>query len=96
MVDGNIGEQLCFENVLVLHAVTDKDPASSLVGVQLEGEGVCYYACNGKLVNIKWSRASAYDPFVYTLEDGTPVTFGVGKTYVAIIPHNATFEFSAE
>ena len=92
-IDGNNGQQLCFKNVLVLRSLTTNDPASSLVGMELEGSGTGYYACNGQLVNINWSRASAYDPFVYTLEDGTPVTFGVGKTYVAIVPLGADFHY---
>ena len=95
-VDGNIGKQLCFKNVIVLQSKTTNDPDSQLVGMELEGSGTGYFACNGKITAINWSRASAYDPFVYTLADGTPVTFGVGKTYIAVVPTNATLEFSAK
>jgi len=92
-VDGNTGEVLSFENVLVLRAKTRDHEGSKLVYVDLEGSGTGYYACNGQLVNINWSRESAYHPFVYTLEDGTPLTLGVGKSYVAIVPHNASFSY---
>lgn len=93
-VDGNIDEQLAFKNVIVLMAQTQKDPmGTKLMQITLEGEGSGYYACNGQLVPIKWSRAQAEDPISYMLEDGTPVTFGVGKTYVAIVPSNATVEW---
>jgi len=95
-VEGNNGEQLCFKNVIVLRAKTTKDPNSKLIGMELEGEGTGYFACNGQLVSIKWSRATAYDPFSFFLEDGTPLTLGIGKTYVALVPTNATFTHSAE
>jgi hypothetical protein len=63
--------------------------------IDLEGKGTGYYACNGQVIPIKWSRESVYDPFTYTLKDGTPLTFGVGKTYIAIIPTNATVEWAS-
>ena len=50
----------------------------------MEGEGDGYLAMGGEIVKIKWSRESLESPFVYTLEDGTPVTLGVGRTYVAV------------
>jgi hypothetical protein len=52
---------------------------------KLIGEGEGFYACNGQIVPIKWSRDSVNDPFTYTLTDGTPLVMGVGKTYVAVI-----------
>lgn len=92
-IDGNTGKTLSFRNVLVLRAPTRKNDVSEHMIITLEGEGEGYYACNGQLVPIKWSRASAYDPFTYTLEDGTPLTLGVGKSYVAIVPTNATVTY---
>ena len=93
-VDGNTGEIISYSNVLALHASTKKNDTTSHMIIDLEGEGTGYYAYGGKIVSIKWSRDSVYDPFTYTLEDGTPVTFGVGKTYIAIIPTNATVEWN--
>ena len=92
-IDGNTGEILAFRNVLALRAPTKKNDTTDHMIITLEGEGTGYYACNGQLIPIKWSRASAYDPFTYTTQDGTPITFGVGKTYIAIIPTNATVEW---
>ena len=51
---------------------------------ELIGSGDGYFAVNGKIVKIKWTREDVKKPFVYTYEDGTPVTLGVGKSYVAI------------
>lgn len=92
-VDGNTGKTLSFRNVFVLKAPTKKNSNSEHMIITLEGEGEGYYACNGQLIPIKWSRPNAKDPFTYTLEDGTPLTLGVGKSYIAIVPTNATISY---
>jgi len=86
ITDGNTGDPVPFKNVLILsvkvrHADDGKHMLTTMTG---EGDG--YFACNGKYVPIKWYRESVDDPFTYTFEDGTPVTFDVGKTYVAMLP----------
>lgn len=87
IVDGNTKEVISFRNVLVLQAKhkveRDKNYPRSFYTLTGEGEG--YFACDGKIVSIKWSRKTVNDPFSYTLTDGTPITLGVGKTYTAII-----------
>jgi hypothetical protein len=44
------------------------------------------------MVPIQWSRENATDPFLFTLEDGTPLTLGVGKTYIAVVYNGAPVE----
>ena len=92
-IDANTGEIISYRNVLALHAPTKKNDTSSHVIITLQGEGTGYYACGGQVIPIKWSRDSVYDPFTYTLEDGTPFPFGVGKTYIAIIPTGASVQW---
>lgn len=92
-IDGNTKETISFRNVVVLRANTSRQSNSSLLTIKTTGTGTGYFACNGQLVPIKWSRATVNDPFTYTLENGNPVTFGVGSTYVAVIPTNATFNY---
>lgn len=92
-IDGNTGKTLGFRNVFVIQAPTKKNATSEHMIIDLEGEGTGYFACNGQLVPIKWSRKNANTPFTYTLEDGTPLTLGVGKSYVAVVPTNATIEW---
>lgn len=98
-VDGNTGETVSFRNVLVLRtaisqkAGTNPNQADWLLYVNTTGSGTGYFVCNGQAVEINWSRESVTDPFQYTLaSNGEPVTFGVGKTYVAIVPEKATVE----
>lgn len=95
IVDGNTDEQVSYRNVLMLTADTYDYERNEVARVHIEllGEGTGYFACDGKIVPIKWSRATDYDPFVFTHEDGTPITFGVGNTYVAITPLNGTIEY---
>lgn len=86
LIDGTTGQQLTFKNLLVLYAPQSKkhDGYYTRSYYDLIGEGEGYFALDGKIVKIKWSREDVKKPFAYTLEDGTPITLGVGKSYIAI------------
>ena len=90
-IDGNTGEVMTFKNIIVLHARTSSDGYRMFA--DLIGTGNGYFACNGEMVAIKWSRKSAKQPFVYTLADGTPIELGVGTTYVGILPNTSSVSF---
>ena len=57
------------------------------------GSGEGYAAVNGKVVPIKWSRATTEDPFIYTLEDGTALELDVGRSYIAIVGTKHPFQY---
>lgn len=82
--DGNTGEKVTFRNVLVLEAEQWYDTEGYRTYYTLIGTGTGYYACDGKMVPIKWVRPTLADSFSYTLEDGTPITLGEGTSYIAI------------
>ncbi len=84
IADGNTGEQVPFRNVLILKAETYSDGYHEFA--TLHGEGTGYFALGGQYVPLRWSRETTYEPFRLTLEDGTPITLGIGKTYVGVIP----------
>ena len=90
--DGNTGKNVGFENVFTLFAETTTD--GYLMYADLSGTGDGYYACNGKIVPIKWSRSSDTAPFSFTLTDGTPLTLSVGKTYIGVLDIGCPFSFS--
>ena len=90
-IDGNTGEVMTFKNVIVLYARTSSDGYRMFA--DLIGTGNGYFACNGEMVSIKWSRKSAKEPFVYTLGDGTPIELGIGTTYVGILPTSCSVDF---
>ncbi len=89
-IDGNTKEAIAFRNVVALYASTSAQSGSQLLTINTTGTGTGYFASNGQMVSIKWSRASVNDPFTFTLENGDPLTFGVGSTYIGIIPTGAT------
>ena len=84
IADGNTGKDVAFRNVLILKAETYSDGYHEFATLHGEGEG--YFACGGSFVPIRWSRPTTSESYTYTLTDGTPLVFGVGKTYVGVIP----------
>lgn len=93
-VDGNTGNAVEFENVLILKADVGILNDYGALTVDLVDSGSGYFACGGKMVPIHWSRSGTSEHFVYTLEDGTPLTLGVGTSYIAVVYSNAPVSFS--
>ena len=93
MVDGNTNKPVAFKNVLILKAKTSTQYDSTLRTIEVTGSGEGYFVCNGQIVPIRWSRESLYQPFVYTLENGSPLTLGVGTSYIAVIPTPGLVEY---
>ena len=93
IIDGNTGEIVSYRNVLMLTAATYVNDDGTTLTIDLLGEGDGYFACDGKIVPINWSRSAEGEPFVFTHEDGTPITFGIGNTYIAVTPLNGELEY---
>lgn len=74
-----------FENVFILRADTNTDSNGYHVS-NVYGSGEGYYACGGKIIPILWHHENETDPFTFTLTDGTPLSQGVGNSYIAICP----------
>lgn len=92
-IDGNTKEAIAFRNVVALRAQTNLQSDNYLLTIEMTGTGTGYFACNGQLVEINWSRKTVSDPFTFTLANGNPVTFGVGATYIGIVPTGATVDW---
>jgi len=94
--DGNTGEQVGVTNVLVLEtniSIIPGDKEGRLT-VRMTGTGEGTYFCGGKYIPIQWSKADRGSQFVYTKQDGTPLTLGQGSTYVCIMtPATSTLSF---
>lgn len=86
-VDAGTNETMAYRNVLVLVSKQTRasDGKYTRSYYDLIGEGKGYFACNGEIVPIKWTRKNVTSQFAYTLADGTPLTLGVGKTYVGVV-----------
>lgn len=88
-IDAATGNPLTFRNLFLLTADTHYDSKGYRVYITLTGTGEGWFACGGEMIPILWSREDVDSPFVYTKTDGTPLTLGVGKTYIAIGPHDS-------
>lgn len=85
-VDANTNEKVHFENILVLETKVQTIDTYGRLSQDLEEKsGTGYFASNGKMISINWSRDSAIDPFCFTDTDGNPITLSVGKTYIAVV-----------
>lgn len=95
LIDGTTGEKIPFRNVVVLYAHTYVMDAEAHLSVQTTGEGKGYYARDGRGVEITWSRETETAPYHYFDLDGNPIDFGVGKSYIAILPEGSPVNFVA-
>lgn len=91
-IDANNGKVVTFKNIMVLYTSQWKrhDGEYNRSYYELTGQGSGVLAINGELVPIKWSREGLRENFKYTLENGTPITLGVGNTYVAVASDKST------
>ena len=93
-VDGGNNELVNFANVMVLNTTIsmtgDEKNHNEVVVV---GSGTGYLVTGGQYVPIKWSRASEDSPFIYTLEDGSPLYLSRGATYCCIINNGSSVTF---
>ena len=83
-VDGDTGENAAFRNLLVVFA-EQNHVKSGHSFYKLDGTGEGYFAVDGQMIPVQWHHEDAKGPFLFTLEDGTPITLGVGTTYCAIV-----------
>lgn len=74
-----------FKNVFLLYMNVYNSGEYHISDVIGSGDG--YYACNGRIIPIKWIHENTYDPFTFTLEDGTPLEQSVGNSYIGFVPY---------
>ena len=94
--DGALDQQVSATNVLVLETAISEIAGDTYgrLTVKLTGSGSGTYFCGGKCVPIQWSKADRNSQFVYTLQDGAPLTMGKGTSYVCIVsPKRSTLTY---
>ena len=86
-IDGNTGAQVGVTNLVVIQTAC-RNTGDSLghITVDLSSGGEGYFACGGKIQEITWTKEAPDGQLRYYGPDGTPLTFGTGRTYVCIIP----------
>ena len=86
-VDENTGEQLAFDNALVLFTDITKYPDGVLAKVRYDFGGVGYYFHKGAYEEVRWMKGAPEAPLRIVSTDGTetPVALNPGTTYVAMV-----------
>ena len=89
-VDGNNGEQICFDNIFIVFCPTARIPGDTYgrLDVTTEGSGTGFYITGGKYVPITWEKPTADSAITYYGADGQPLMVNRGKTFVSIFPTN--------
>lgn len=87
-VDSATGEQLAFDNVVVLFTEVKRknpdDPNNIVMDFDMQG-GTGYYCYGGHYRKISWKKGEPEDPIRFKDEAGNPVQLNVGKSYTAIV-----------
>lgn len=91
-IDGNTYEAVEFKNIIVIQTEVVSIDSSDRKEITLTGTGNGWFICNGEIAEITWSRSDNDAQFEYTYSDGTPLEYGVGKTYVGVISNYGTVE----
>ena len=93
-VDGESGEQVAVTNVIVLKTAC-RYTGDSLghITVDLSSGGTGYFACGGKVIDLTWSKDFPDGQLQYYDLSGSPISFGVGRTYVVIVPLDCAVSF---
>ena len=91
--DANDDSPITFRNVVVLVADTSIKDKKGHLEVQMTGTGEGWYARDGQIIPIRWSRESNSDHYVYKDLEGNVISFGVGKSYFAIVPDGSPFSY---
>lgn len=76
-----------FKNVFVLQTSITDYPDGKHRKIDLTS-GSGYYCVNGTYTPIKWSKGNSSSSFVFTNEDGSPLTVNQGNSWVCIMGKN--------
>lgn len=90
-IDGNTGEAVEFKNIIVIQTDVQSIDSADHKEITLTGNGNGWFACNGKISEITWSRTDG-GQFEYTYSDGSALEYGIGTTYVCVIANSGSVE----
>lgn len=94
-VDGDTGEQVGVTNVIVIKtACRNTGDHYGHLSVDLSSGGTGYFACGGRVMDIRWSKGFPDGQLRYTDLDGNPVVLGRGNSYVCVVPLGEEVSFS--
>lgn len=94
LTDGITGQKEAFENVVMMVADITRE-GRGFYEANFEAGGTGWYACDGKIIPMVWTCEGADAPFRFFTEDGSPLHFGVGSTYMAVCHSDSTIAWEA-
>ena len=91
--DAETGEQLGFENVILLQCTTTyRDDGTGHIDIDMVTEadeyGTGYYCYGGKVIEILWQKTSGDEQIQFFNTDYTELEINRGKTYISIFDIN--------
>ena len=92
-VDAETGEQLAFENVILLQcATTLRNDGTNHIDIDLvtgaDEYGTGYYCYGGKVIEILWQKVTGDDAIRFYNKDYTELEINRGKTYISVFDIN--------
>ncbi len=85
-IDGETGEQLAFDNVLIIQCKhSARNDEKNRINVFMTGTGKGYYASQGKYIPITWEKTDVDSPMKLKTSDGNELMLNCGKTFVNIV-----------
>lgn len=86
--DRKSGKQIIAKNLIVQITDITRDISSEKghMVIRTTGYGDALFFMDGKVIKGTWSRTSVADPYLYLDEEGRPIGFNVGSTWISFIP----------
>ena len=85
-IDGLDDSRVSVTNVIIIYAkIWNQGDKDGHLSIDLVSSGEGLFACGGRVIPLIWSKASHSAPFVYTLQDGSPLRLGRGRSFVNIV-----------
>lgn len=87
-VDYVTKKQLTVKNIIIYKVPNAKITGDNKGRQEIDniGSGDGYYVTEGKVINIKWQKASRDSKTIYTYENGTPLIVNDGNIFIQIVP----------
>ncbi len=88
-IDETTGQQIAVKNVFTLFANIQPHGDTTIDAYLTEG-GIGYYCSEGKLIDIKWTKAGPNDPILVTDMSGKTIQVNAGKSYINVVRKTVT------
>ena len=84
-IDENNGNQIAVTNVFVLYVRVALADDNYRTDYFFEEGGSGYYICDGKIINVTWTKTDVHEPIKVYNEDGEEVEVNRGKSYICLV-----------